>query len=54
MGGFYDLKSVFHHVEVIVKHRRFLGFSIMVDGEVKYFRYNQMLFGYRDGMPHVS
>ena len=45
---FYDLKSAFHHVEVIVKHRRFLGFSIMVDGEVKYFRYNQMPFGYRD------
>ena len=45
---FYDLKSAFHHVEVIVKHRRFLGFSIRVDGEVRYFRYNQMPFGYRD------
>ena len=45
---YYDLKSAFHHVEIIVKHRRFLGFSVTVDGEVKYFQFKQMPFGYKD------
>ena len=45
---YYDLKSAFHHVEVISKHRRFLGFSIIVDGKAKFYQFKQMPFGYRD------
>jgi hypothetical protein len=39
---YYDLKSAFHHIEVISKHRRFLGFSITVDGKAKFYQFKQM------------
>ena len=45
---YYDLKSAFHHIEVISKHRRFLGFSITVEGNKKFYQFKQMPFGYRD------
>ena len=45
---YYDLKSAFHHIEVISKHRRFLGFSITEDGKAKFYQFKQMPFGYRD------
>ena len=44
----YDLKSAFHHVNVIEKHRKYLGFEVVIDGEAKLFRFRAMPFGYRD------
>ena len=45
---YYDLKSAFHHVEVIPKHRRFLGLTIKEKGVDRFFRFKAMPFGYRD------
>ena len=45
---FYDLKSAFHHVEVIPKHRRFLGLTIKEKGVDRFFRFKAMPFGYKD------
>ena len=45
---YYDLKSAFHHISVVEKHRKYLGFCIMVEGKESFFRFRQMPFGYRD------
>ena len=45
---FYDLKSAFHHIPVIPKHRRFLGLTIKEEGLDRYFRFKAMPFGYKD------
>ena len=45
---YYDLKSAFHHISVVEKHRKYLGFCIMVEGSERFYRFKQMPFGYRD------
>jgi len=45
---YYDLKSAFHHIRVIKKHRKFLGFKATVDGTERVFIFKAMPFGYRD------
>ena len=45
---YYDLKSAFHHIIVIEKHRKFLGFKATVDGMVRVFIFKAMHFAYRD------
>ena len=45
---YYDLKSAFHHIRVIEKHRKFLGFKATVDGTVRVFIFKAMPFGYKD------
>ena len=45
---YYDLKSAFHHIPVMEKHRKFLGFEVTMEGEAKLFRFKAMPFGYKD------
>ena len=45
---FYDLKSAFHHISVVKKHRKYLGFCVVVDGREKFYRFSQMPFVYKD------
>ena len=45
---FYDLKSAFHHIAIIEKHRKFLGLAIVENGVERIFRFKQMPFGYKD------
>ena len=45
---FYDLKSAYHHVAIIEKHRKFLGLSVKINGKERYFRFTAMPFGYND------
>ena len=45
---YYDLKSAFHHISVIEKHRKYLGFEVTMDGQAKVFRFKAMPFGYKD------
>ena len=45
---YYDLKWAFHHIVVIKKHRKFLGFKATMDGVTKVFIFKAMPFGYRD------
>ena len=42
------MKSAFHHLSVIEKHRMYLGFEVVIEGETRLFRLNGMPFGYRD------
>ena len=39
---FYDLKSAFHHISIIEKHRKFLGIAIVENGVERIFRFKQM------------
>ena len=41
----YDLKSAYHHIDIFPDHREYLGFSWVVDGQVKYYNYNVLPFG---------
>ena len=45
---FYDLKSAFHHISVVEKHRKYLGFCVKVEGKEHFYRFRQMPFGYKD------
>ena len=45
---YYDLRSAFHHVRVNIKHRKYLGLCIKVEGQDRYYRFVGMPFGYRD------
>ena len=45
---YYDLKSAFHHISIIQKHRKFLGFRVVIDGKARVFRFVAMPFGYKD------
>ena len=45
---FYDLKSAFHHISIIQKHRKYLGFRVVIDGRVRVFQFVAMPFGYKD------
>ena len=45
---FYDLKSAYHHLQIVPKHRKYLGFSTTIDNQVRYFRFVAMPFRYRD------
>ena len=31
----FDLKSAFHHVNIHQSHQKFLGFSVVIDGNEK-------------------
>ena len=39
---YYDLKSAFHHLSVIEKHRKYLGFEVVIEGETRLFRFIAM------------
>jgi hypothetical protein len=41
------LKSA-HHVAIIEKHRKFLGFKVVIEGKARAFRFVDMPFGYKD------
>jgi hypothetical protein len=41
----FDLKSAYHHIEIFPDHRKYLGFSWVCDGQVKYYVYNVLPFG---------
>ena len=41
----YDLKSGYHHIEIFPDHTKFLGFSWVFDGVVKYFTFQCLPFG---------
>ena len=45
---YYDLKSAYHHVSIIEKHRKFLGFKVVIEGKARVFRFVAMPFGYKD------
>ena len=45
---YYDLKSAFHHISIIQKHRKVLGFRVVIGGEARVFRFVAMPFGYKD------
>ena len=45
---YYDLKSGFHHISIIQKHRKFLGFRVVIDGKARVIRFVAMPFGYKD------
>ena len=42
----FDLKSGYHHVEFLPKHRKYLAFSwVFGDGVVRYFQFTVLPFG---------
>lgn len=41
----FDLKSVYHHIEIYEEHRQYLGFSWEENGKISYFVYNVLPFG---------
>lgn len=41
----FDLKSAYHHVEILQEHRQFLGFSWFFKGKHTYFVFNVLPFG---------
>ena len=45
---YFDLKSAFHHVNIIDKHRKYLGLKVFLDGKERVFQFRAMPFGYRD------
>ena len=42
------MKSAFHHIPVMEKHRKFLGYEVAMEGEARLFRFKAMPFGYKD------
>ena len=44
----FDLKSAYHHVVIHKNHRKFVGFSIEFQGEIRTFQFVGMPFGYKD------
>ena len=45
---YYYLKSAFHHISIIQKHRKVLGFRVVIGGEARVFRFVAMPFGYKE------
>lgn len=41
----WDLKSGYHHVDIYVSHRKFLGFSWIINGKLRYFIFCVLPFG---------
>lgn len=41
----FDLKSAYHHIEIFLEHRKFLGFHYEFDNELRYFVFNVLPFG---------
>jgi len=41
----FDLKSGYHHIAMAELHRKYLGFSCMVQGKVRYFEFCVLPFG---------
>ena len=41
----WDLKSGYHHVDIYFAHRKFLGFSWLFDGTMRYFTFSVLPFG---------
>ena len=41
----YDLKSAYHHIEIVELHREYLGFAWEIDGANRYFVFNVLPFG---------
>ena len=41
----FDLKSGYHHLDVFPPHQTYLGFSWIIDGELKYFCFTVLPFG---------
>ncbi|KAH3847037.1 uncharacterized protein LOC127873650 isoform X1 [Dreissena polymorpha] len=41
----FDLKGAYHHIDIFAEHTTYLGFSWIVDGDVKYYVYNSLAFG---------
>jgi hypothetical protein len=39
--------SAFHHIPEMEKHRKFLGFEVVMEGEAKLYRFKAMPFGYK-------
>jgi hypothetical protein len=36
----FDLKSAYHHIEIHPCHKTYLGFSFVIEGQIKYFVFN--------------
>ncbi|VDI66488.1 Hypothetical predicted protein [Mytilus galloprovincialis] len=41
----YDLKSAYHHIEIVELHREYLGFAWEIDGANRYFVFHFLPFG---------
>ena len=41
----FDLKSAYHSISINDRSRSWLGFSLQVDGKVRYFVFNSLPFG---------
>lgn len=41
----FDLKNGYHHIDIGVSHRTYLGFSFRVSGRVRYFQFASLPFG---------
>ena len=41
----FDLKSAYHHIEIFVQHRPYLGFSWDKEGVTHYYQFNVLPFG---------
>ena len=44
---YYDSTNAFHHTSVM-KHNKYLGFEVVIDGEVRMFRFRAKPFEYID------
>ena len=44
----FDFRSAYHHVQVNEDHQKYLGFSIELDGKKRYFKFQNLPFGYND------
>ena len=47
-GDFFlkvDIKSGYHHINILEEHQKFLGFSWTVDGVTRYFKFTVLIFG---------
>ena len=40
----FDIKSGYHHIEIFESHQQFLGFSWVLEGVTKYFKFTVLPF----------
>ena len=46
----YDLKSAFHQIPIFKPHQKYLGLCVNINGEKRYFVFNNLPFGYNDAV----
>ena len=41
----FDIKSGFHHIDILEAHKKYLGFSWEFDGKIRYYVFSVLVFG---------